>query len=86
MTTSFKSDAQAMWASGDYHRFAVSTVWELCPVLVRACGIAPGQRVLDVAAGTGNVAIRAANAGSRTARHADRAVSQSVSLLIDVLS
>ena len=28
-----------------------------------ACGISPGQRVLDVAAGTGNTAIRAAQAG-----------------------
>ena len=30
-----------------------------------ACGIAAGQRVLDVAAGTGNVAIRAAEAGAQ---------------------
>ena len=30
-----------------------------------ACGISAGQRVLDVAAGTGNVAIRAAEAGAR---------------------
>ena len=34
------------------------------PVLVEACGIGPGMRVLDVAAGTGNVAIRAAEAGA----------------------
>jgi ubiquinone/menaquinone biosynthesis C-methylase UbiE len=53
-----------MWALGDYHRFATETVWELGPVLVTACGVAPGQRVLDVAAGTGNVAIRAAQAGA----------------------
>jgi ubiquinone/menaquinone biosynthesis C-methylase UbiE len=53
-----------MWALGDYHRFATATVWELGPVLVRACGISSGQRVLDVAAGTGNVAIRAALAGA----------------------
>ena len=38
-------------------------VWEVGPVLVEACGIGPGQRVLDVAAGTGNMAIRAAEAG-----------------------
>jgi SAM-dependent methyltransferase len=31
---------------------------------VEACGIGPGQRVLDVATGTGNVAIRAAEAGA----------------------
>ncbi len=55
---------RAMWALGDYHAFARQTVWEVGPVLVEACGIAPGQRVLDVAAGTGNVAVRAAQAGA----------------------
>jgi SAM-dependent methyltransferase len=53
-----------MWELGDYHRFAKATVWELGPALVTACGIRAGQRVLDVAAGTGNVAIRAAVAGA----------------------
>ena len=53
-----------MWALGDYHRFATSTVWQLGPVLVEACGISAAQRVLDVAAGTGNVAIRAARRGA----------------------
>ncbi len=52
------------WALGDYHRFAKETVWEVGPVLVEACGISPGQRVLDVAAGTGNVAVRAAMRGA----------------------
>ncbi len=33
-------------------------------MLVDACGIRPGDRVLDVAAGTGNVAIRAAMKGA----------------------
>lgn len=56
---------RSMWALGDYHRFATATVWELGPLLVRACGVSPGQRVLDVASGTGNVAIRAAQAGAR---------------------
>ena len=41
------------------------TVWGLGPVLVAACGISTGQRVLDVAAGTGNTAIRAAEAGAQ---------------------
>jgi ubiquinone/menaquinone biosynthesis C-methylase UbiE len=59
-----KAAVRAMWALGDYHRFALETVWELGPVLVAACGITAGQRVLDVAAGTGNVAIRAAEAGA----------------------
>ena len=53
-----------VWALGDYQRFAKETVWPVGQVLVEAAGIGPGQRVLDVAAGTGNVAIRAAAAGA----------------------
>ena len=53
-----------IWALGDYHRFAKDLYWSFGPTLVAACGISPGQRVLDVAAGTGNVAIRAAQAGA----------------------
>jgi SAM-dependent methyltransferase len=67
MTTSLsdaKAAERAMWALGDYHRFATQTVWEVGPVLVDACGVSRGQRVLDVAAGTGNVAIRAAETGA----------------------
>lgn len=60
-----KAATRAMWALGDYHRFANELIWGLGPELVAACGIAPGQRVLDVAAGTGNVAIRAAEAGAQ---------------------
>lgn len=59
-----KSAHRAMWALGNYHRFATSTVWALGPVLVDSCGISAHQRVLDVAAGTGNVAIRAAGRGA----------------------
>ena len=55
---------RSMWALGDYHRFAKATVWGLGPLLVEACGVSAGQHVLDVAAGTGNVAIRAAEAGA----------------------
>jgi SAM-dependent methyltransferase len=53
-----------MWALGDYDRFARATVWPLGPLLVQRCAIGPGQRVLDVAAGSGYVAIRAAMAGA----------------------
>jgi SAM-dependent methyltransferase len=60
----FKAAQRAMWALGDYHKFATATIWDFGPLLVAACGISPGQRVLDVAAGTGNVAIRAAEAGA----------------------
>jgi ubiquinone/menaquinone biosynthesis C-methylase UbiE len=59
-----QSQERAMWALGDYHAFATQTVWGLGPVLVQACGISAGDRVLDVAAGSGNVAIRAAEAGA----------------------
>lgn len=59
------SEPKTVWGRGDYHRFAKETVWGLGPVLVEACGIGPGQRVLDVAAGSGNTAIRAAQAGAR---------------------
>jgi ubiquinone/menaquinone biosynthesis C-methylase UbiE len=59
-----KAEERAMWSLGDYHNFATHTVWGLGPVLVAACGISAGQRVLDVAAGSGNVAIRAAEAGA----------------------
>lgn len=59
-----RAAARQAWALGDYHRFAKATVWELGPILVEACGISPGQRVLDVAAGSGNTAIRAAQAGA----------------------
>ena len=59
-----KAEERAMWALGDYHAFAKATVWGLGPVLVEACEVRAGQRVLDVAAGTGNVAIRAAETGA----------------------
>jgi ubiquinone/menaquinone biosynthesis C-methylase UbiE len=61
-TAPIKSATRAAWALGDYHCFATQTVWELGPVLVDSCGIDAGQKVLDVAAGTGNTAIRAAEA------------------------
>ncbi len=60
-----KAATRAVWALGDYHRFATDLVWELGATLVQACGIAAGQRVLDVAAGSGNAALRAAGNGAR---------------------
>jgi SAM-dependent methyltransferase len=59
-----KAVARSVWGRGDYHRFAKETVWEIGPRLVRACRISGGQRVLDVAAGSGNVALRAAEVGA----------------------
>src|SRR5215831_7467785 len=59
-----KAKHRAMWALGDYAAVATDVVGSLGPVLVTACGIRPGDRVLDVAAGSGNAAIPAARAGA----------------------
>ena len=53
-----------MWASGDYPSMVETFLLPLGPRLVEACGIGPGQRVLDVASGTGNAAIPAAKTGA----------------------
>ena len=55
---------RAIWASGDYPRLAAELVAPLGRVLVEAIGAHPGDRVLDVAAGTGNAAIPAAQTGA----------------------
>jgi SAM-dependent methyltransferase len=59
----FKAGVRGMWALGDYDRFS-ELVWEVGPVVVAAAGVRRGERVLDVAAGTGNTPIRAAEAGA----------------------
>ena len=59
-----KARHRAMWAFGDYPAVATDLVSSLGPVLVEACQVRPGDRVLDVAAGTGNAAIPAAEAGA----------------------
>jgi ubiquinone/menaquinone biosynthesis C-methylase UbiE len=59
-----KARHRAMWALGDYGAVAHEVIADLGPVLVEAAGVGPGQRVLDVAAGTGNVAVPAALAGA----------------------
>lgn len=59
-----RASARAIWSQGDYHRFATQLVWELGALLVRRVAVARGERVLDVAAGTGNTAIRAAEVGA----------------------
>jgi len=59
-----KAKHRALWASGDYPAVAAELIPELGPELVRAAGIKPGDRVLDVAAGSGNAAIPAAEAGA----------------------
>jgi SAM-dependent methyltransferase len=59
-----KARHRAMWASGDYPSMVETFLLPLGPRLVEACGIGPGQRVLDVAAGTGNASIPAAKRGA----------------------
>ncbi|WP_089334861.1 class I SAM-dependent methyltransferase [Blastococcus mobilis] len=59
-----KARHRAMWALGDYPRLAADLLPELGRTLVEACGVASGDRVLDVAAGSGNVAVQAAKAGA----------------------
>lgn len=59
-----KARHRAMWASGDYPAVATQVIPALGAVLVAACGTGPGTRVLDVAAGSGNAAIRAALTGA----------------------
>lgn len=61
--TALKAKHRAMWALGDYPAVAAEIIPELGTALVAACGIKPGDRVLDVAAGSGNAAIAAAVAG-----------------------
>jgi ubiquinone/menaquinone biosynthesis C-methylase UbiE len=60
-----KAKHRAMWAAGDYSAVAAEVIPGLGEVLVAASGIRPGQRVLDVAAGTGNAAVPAALAGAQ---------------------
>ncbi len=60
-----KAKHRAMWALGDYPAVATEVVSSLGPVLVDACGVRSGDRVLDVAAGSGNASIPAAVAGAQ---------------------
>ena len=60
----YESAHRALWALGDYTSVATDVVAPLGPMLVQAIGIGAGDRVLDVAAGSGNVAIPAAKAGA----------------------
>jgi len=59
-----KAKHRAVWAFGDYPAVATDLVSSLGPILVQACQVRPGDRVLDVAAGSGNAAIPAAEAGA----------------------
>jgi len=59
-----KTKHRAVWALGDYAAVAREVIPELGRVVVAAAHLGPGDRVLDVAAGTGNAAIEAAHTGA----------------------
>jgi ubiquinone/menaquinone biosynthesis C-methylase UbiE len=59
-----KQRHRTLWALGDYPRVADEIVPSLGPILAESCGITAGQRVLDVAAGSGNLANAAARRGA----------------------
>lgn len=59
-----KAKHAAMWASGDYPAVVDEVVHPLGGLLVEAVDVQPGQRVLDVAAGTGTSAIPSARRGA----------------------
>jgi SAM-dependent methyltransferase len=60
-----KAKHRAMWALGDYDRVSTEVVAELGTVLVEAAAVRPGDRVLDVAAGSGNASLPAAAVGAQ---------------------
>ncbi|KQV67550.1 hypothetical protein ASC64_09905 [Nocardioides sp. Root122] len=60
-----KQKHRTMWAAGHYDRVADEIIPMLGDRVVSTLGIIPGERVLDVAAGTGNAAVPAARAGAR---------------------
>lgn len=63
-TAQLKAKHRAMWALGDYPAVASEVISALGALLVEACQVHTGQRVLDVAAGSGNAAIPAALRGA----------------------
>lgn len=68
MTTADASGKQAereMWATGDYDLIARTMFWPVGARSVEDAGVEAGDRVLDAACGSGNAAIRAAQAGGR---------------------
>ncbi len=59
----FKASQRAAWGAGEFDHFA-HRLWPVGALLVRMTEVAPGDAVVDVGCGTGNVAIQAAQAGA----------------------
>jgi SAM-dependent methyltransferase len=59
-----KAKHRAMWASGDYPSMVETFLLPLGPALVDSAEITSGTTVLDIAAGTGNASIVAAERGA----------------------
>jgi SAM-dependent methyltransferase len=59
-----KQGQRMMWATGDYPEVA-RRIESVAEVLVERVGAGPGLEMLDVATGSGNVAIAAARAGAQ---------------------
>ncbi|HEX6390982.1 MAG TPA: methyltransferase domain-containing protein [Solirubrobacteraceae bacterium] len=58
-----KQQARTTWATGDFDA-VVPFIWEAGGVAAETSGCGPGDRVLDIAAGSGNAAIQAALRGA----------------------
>jgi ubiquinone/menaquinone biosynthesis C-methylase UbiE len=58
-----KQQARATWAAGDFDAVA-DFIWEAGRVAAEASRCGPSDRVLDIAAGSGNAAIQAAQRGA----------------------
>lgn len=60
-----KTRHRSMWAMGDYPAVAADVIPELGQRLVEASGVKSGDAVLDVACGSGNASIPAAQRGAK---------------------
>ena len=61
---SLKTRLKSMWMAGDFGQIA-NVIQAGADEFIRSLGLKPGNRVLDVACGSGNLAIPAARTGAR---------------------
>jgi SAM-dependent methyltransferase len=59
-----KQRARVIWAAGDFHKIA-QRIWDVGGRIVDRVAPAEGEDLLDVACGSGNVTVRAAETGAR---------------------